>query len=262
MKRLFLAVALIAVFISASAVDGFWNFSLPPFATSSIIGTPPVTIVTPVWATQTGIFNTADGLAIVGTSTATCWALNANVNTIGATTYTIRLQSGDGGDPFLGSFIPRTLYMAIRVTGASTIEIGAMSSLTENPRKLIIASSDGEFVDSIVGINNIGAYSYNYTGPAATLYLYSWASGINFYYLSATNIDDTFIFADSRDAIPLYLLSKVGEVLLNPSDLEVEIYSDKGYKILTTTDPSIGISGLPNGEYIAKTTKGTLKFIR
>lgn len=66
----------------------------------------------------------------------------------------------------------------------------------------------------------------------------------------------------SNDAISSSLLSKVADELVNPTNLEVEVYSVSGVKVLTSSAASISVSGLANGAYIAKTAEGTLKFVK
>jgi len=50
--------------------------------------------------------------------------------------------------------------------------------------------------------------------------------------------------------------------LVNPTALSVEVYSVTGVKALTSNKTSINVSALPLGVYVAKTAKGTLKFIK
>ena len=56
------------------------------------------------------------------------------------------------------------------------------------------------------------------------------------------------------------LLKKSDNKLLNPTNLEVEVYNTLGSRILSSKETSINISGLTKGVYVAKTNAGVLKF--
>lgn len=56
------------------------------------------------------------------------------------------------------------------------------------------------------------------------------------------------------------ILKKSGSELVNPTNLEVEIYNTVGARILSSKDSYINLSGLNKGVYIAKTNAGVLKF--
>ncbi|MDD3319827.1 MAG: hypothetical protein PHS59_00070 [Paludibacter sp.] len=57
------------------------------------------------------------------------------------------------------------------------------------------------------------------------------------------------------------LLNKVGNELVNPTNLEVEVYNTLGARVISSKETSIPVTGLANGVYVAKTTKGYLKFV-
>lgn len=56
------------------------------------------------------------------------------------------------------------------------------------------------------------------------------------------------------------LLKKSANELANPTNLEVEVYSTLGSRILSSKEKRINISGLTKGVYVAKTNAGVLKF--
>ncbi len=56
------------------------------------------------------------------------------------------------------------------------------------------------------------------------------------------------------------ILSKSGNELLNPTNVEVMIYNVLGARILLSNESSIQLVGLAQGVYIAKTNAGILKF--
>jgi hypothetical protein len=58
------------------------------------------------------------------------------------------------------------------------------------------------------------------------------------------------------------LLMKRGEVLVNPSNLKVEIYNISGALVLSSNEATINLSDLPRGIFIAKSKVGVLKFVK
>jgi len=160
-----------------------WNFSIAPFGSTGATGGSAV-------IDKTKNYTTADGLTM-GTDGLVLWTgLTASAKTIDSTTYSYRLQSGGGGAPITPSMIPTTRYLAFNVSGASTIKIGMISSSSTATRSLVIVNAEQTVIDSITNISGTIAatYTYNYTGGASKIYIYSKVSGINFYYLSATNV--------------------------------------------------------------------------
>lgn len=177
---------LIYIALATLSVTGFaqtvWNFSNDPFGVNGATGgSAPIDF--------NKNYTTADGLLVATNGTA-LWGLTANNKTIDGTSYTYRLQSGGGGAAVAPSKIPTTRYLKFNVSGTSTINVGMISSNSTTTRTLIIVNQDESVVDSIVNIGGATAatYTYNYPGPASSLYLYSRTSGINFYYVSATNV--------------------------------------------------------------------------
>ena len=96
------------------------------------------------------------------------------------------------------------------------------------------------------------------TTAAGSIYIYG-DNGIYVYGIDATNVGP---ITGIKDAISSDLLKKAGDALVNPTALSVEVYSVTGVKALTSNKTSINVSALPLGVYVAKTAKGTLKFIK
>lgn len=184
MKKILLFVALSTFSMTIFGQVTTWNFSVAPFGVDGATGG-----AAPIDFTKNYI--TSDGLTI-GTDGTTNWTgLSTNSKTIDGISYTYRLQTGGGGAPVTPSKIPTTRYLKFNVTGASTINIGMMSSSSTATRTLIIVNSDESVVDSITNITGTSpalTYTYNYNGGASSLYLYSRSSGINYYYLSASKV--------------------------------------------------------------------------
>ncbi|MFT3751606.1 MAG: hypothetical protein QM800_01600 [Paludibacter sp.] len=104
-----------------------WNFSNAPF------GATPTVVFTSTF--------TNDGLT-VGTDGTALFAVTANSKTIDGTAYTYRLQTGGGGAPVAPSKIPTTRYLSFSINGASTINVGMISSSSSATRTLIIVNAD------------------------------------------------------------------------------------------------------------------------
>jgi len=231
---LFTAIACMTVFgVNAQTV---WNFSNVPFG-----ATPTVVF--------TSTFTTPDGLT-VGTDGTTNWTgLTANTKTIDGVTYTIRLQTGGGGSPVAPSKIPVTRYLAINVSGPSTINIGMISSSSGASRTLIVVNANESVLDSVVNISGATAstYTYNYTGAASKIYLYSRASGINYYYLSATSV----VITSLNQILTDKGVSFNGSEICNTKGLSLEVYNVLGKRVASSMT-SIPTVNFQKGIYIVR----------
>jgi len=242
-KTLLFATALMLCSVAINA-QKVWNFSLAPY------GATPTVVFTSTF--------TNDALT-VGTDGTALFAVTANTKTIDGTTYTYRLQTGGGGAPVAPSKIPVTRYLSFNVSGASTINIGMMSSSSSATRTLIIVNSDQSVIDSIVSISGTAAatYTYNYTGAASTVYLYSRASGINYYYVSATNV----VLSGVNQVLADKGISYNGTEISNTNGLDIEVYNVVGKKV-AASKTSIQTAGLSKGIYVVRAAgiNETLKF--
>lgn len=239
------AIALVAfVSVNAQGVTKVWNFSEAPF------GASPSVVLTST--------STVDGLT-VGTDGTALFTLTANTKTIDGVTYTYRLQTGGGGAPVAPSLIPTTRYLAFNVGGQSTINVGMMSSNATSTRTLIIVNENQSVIDSIVNIDGAAAakYTYTYTGAASKIYLYSRSSGINYYYVSATNVVMTSVKSILADKG----VSFNGVEITNSNGLELEVYNVLGKKVASAAT-TISTKGFQKGVYIVrvKGSNDALKF--
>jgi len=245
MKKIVLLVAFAATVFAASAVDKTWIFD-----GSSAFGTGP-------GLTGAQETKTIDGLTFNnGTNTNTNFcAITTNTKTINGVTYTHRMQTNGAG--FAGGAdqgVPTQRYLSFNVNGNSTIQYAFITGSSSATRSIII--SDGTSVLNSLSDSNTGTYgSYSYTGGAATLYVYGDAA-INIYMLAVTNL------TAAVQQVSADLLAKQGDALVNPTGLEVEVLSVTGTSVLKSSDLTISLATLPKGIYIAKTSEGTLKFIK
>jgi len=235
MKRtlLFTAIACMTVFgVNAQTV---WNFSNAPFG-----ATPTVVF--------TSTFTTPDGLT-VGTDGTNLFTLEANGKTIDGVAYTQRLKTGGSCSPVAPSKIPVTRYLAFDVSGPSTINIGMISSSSGATRTLIVVNANESVLDSVVNISGTTAstYTYNYTGAASKIYLYSRSSGINYYYLSATSV----VITSLNQILTDKGVSFNGSEICNTKGLSLEVYNVLCKRVASSMT-SIPTANFQKGIYIVR----------
>lgn len=235
---LFFALATFTVFGFGQTI---WNFSQDPFGASGAAGGSAVIDFTK---------NFAHNGLLIGTDGITNWTgLTTNYKTIDGTAYTYRLQTGGGGSPVAPSKIPVTRYLSINVTGNSEIKFGMISSSSSATRTLILVNEGETFLDSIVNIIGTSAltYTYNYSGPATKLYFYSRSSGINFYYVSATNVN----ISGTKNFLFERTISFNGKEIINSKNVDIEVFNVLG-KLVASSNKNIKTAGLPSGIYMVR----------
>ena len=118
---------------------------------------------------------TKNGLTVAATSEKTV-TIDANSKSIDGYSFTKRLKLGG-----VGSTTSR--YASIDIPGSGTITIYGMSSSSSEARTLNLAT--GTFTNVVASLTNdgkaIGSVTYEYTGEATTVYVYSAGSGVNLY---------------------------------------------------------------------------------
>ncbi len=242
MKKTLLSLAMAFGAIVAVNAQTVWNFSEAPYGAS-----PTVSFASTF--TENGLTVGTDGTAL--------FSLTANTKTIDGTTYSYRLQTGGGGAPVSPSFIPTTRYLKFDVTGPTTINVGMISSNASAERTLVIVNTDESFVDSISHIVGSAAatYTYNYTGAATSLYLYSKSSGINYYYVS------TGVYSGVNKVLTDKGVAYNGTEVTNSNNLPIEVYNVLGKRVASATT-AISTANFQKGIYIVRVTgtKDVLKF--
>jgi len=249
---LFLAVAFLAIGMNAQKV---WNFSNTPFGTA-----------VPTYTTTT----IADGLKIMAADLTTVIVdANGKKNlTASAASFTHRIKMGGSGAPdrLTAPNMPTTRALVFNVSGPGLIKICCLSSSSSAARKITITNgtdslgffdAPGTYTDAET--NTVGLQTFNYTGGAATLYLYSPSSGVNIYYLEAT----TYSGAPSKVNTPLAdsgLKINTHEIY-NPKNLAIEVYSILGKKLANSTT-NISTKNFQKGIYFVRIagTNEALKF--
>lgn len=265
---LIIAVALTTVVALNAQQTKIWNLGGDPtvgnaWATSAGIGKGDGTEGNPAFPVS------IDGLAMTGIST------NANMGAVNASPKTFtdannvsyefanRFQFNGGGYPGAANTdatpsvnMPTQRFLSINVTGNSTIYAIGITGSSSTARSIFV--TDGT---NLVGKMDFPAASVlndatvNYTGNAATLYLFCNAA-CNLAYLSATNVATSSV----KSILSNKGISFNGTEITNPNGLELEVYSAIGTKIITS-NTAISAKKLQKGVYIvrAKGTKDVLK---
>jgi hypothetical protein len=163
---LFIALAFIAFNLNA---QNFWNFT------------------DEIWEAKNYTESTTiDGLTINASESGVI-AIDANDKSIDGYSFTKRLKLGGTGSA-------TSRNVSFPVTGSCKIIVyGMASSSGATDRSLIIHNGTTELHREILLGDKIYKQEYDYIGEAATLYLYSSTSGLNFYAIkveSLMNIKD------------------------------------------------------------------------
>ena len=132
---------------------------------------------------------TVDGLAIYAISTAAV-AIDGSNKTFEDYTFTYRLKLGGTGAFDAAGTTPVSRVLAFPVSGNTSIKIIAThSSSTGDNRFLVVAagSKTNEIgrLEVVAGASPV-SQTFEYTGGASTIYVFSASSGINLYLIKAT----------------------------------------------------------------------------
>jgi len=265
-KTLLLSTMILIAVVTVNAqAKKIWNLGgdptvatngAPVFPISAGIGTGDGTTGNPAYPVN------INGLLITGISTnANMGAVNASAKTFTdansvAYSFANRFQFNGAGytgavntDVNPGTYnMPNQRYLSFKVLGNSTIYAIGVSGSSSSPRSLFV--TDGT---TFIGKMDFPASSalndatVNYTGPAATLYVFGNQS-INLCYLSATNYD-------THTAISPVLVDKGvsfnGSEILNDKGLNLEVYNVVGKKI-ATSKTSISTANFQKGVYLVR----------
>lgn len=252
-KTLLLAViALLAIGVNAQKA---WNFSNAPFGTAL-----------PTYAATTIV----DGLKIMASDVATV-VVDANGKknlTASAASFTHRIKMGGSGSPdrLTAPYMPTTRALVFNVSGPGQIKICCLSSSGSADRKITITNgtdslgffnAPGVYTDAET--NTVGLQTFNYTGAAATLYLYSPSSGVNIYYLEVTSYSG--VPSNIKELMINKGITVTNNEIRNTNKASLEVFSVLGKKIMTTTE-NIQLKGMQKGIYFVRIagTNQSLKF--
>ncbi|MDR3704523.1 MAG: hypothetical protein P4L28_01285 [Paludibacteraceae bacterium] len=268
MKKLFLAVALVAASLSAGALTSpTYTFFAPNSVTEN--GTAVTADVTLTSGNSATFVSTATGgsgtLTYVTTSTS---APSYNYKTTNSAFHIY----GNAGTTSADSV---QLYSRFTIPNKSTFTLGAFTTTGGNltvhyaPNGTTTRGITVSVNGTVVLTSAPASYTtkYEYVSASTPLAAGTYAAGTvvitgytNTILLYGIDIDGVTL--GIKDAISSDILKKTGDALVNPTALSVDVYSVTGVKALTSNKTSINVSALPQGVYVAKTAKGTLKFIK
>lgn len=155
-------------------------------------------------------------------------------------TFTQRYKTGGAGSP-------TGRHFAFHVSGACTITLYALSSSSSASRTINIAA--GAFsqvvgtIDIPANATTLQARSYAYTGGANDIFIYSSASGVNFYGIKVTGatVSDAGTSDITEDDPTLNEPSNKSQTVVRGQAIEPIVFVAGG------TATSISVSGLPAG---------------
>ena len=252
MKKILLGAILLAGATTMFA-QKTWNFSET--------GKFPVQTITTT--------TTIDGLKIMATTDATV-AIDANTKKNGTYSFTQRLKyGGSGGFTAENRYMPTTRALVFQVSGPGTITVCCLSSSSSANRRLILTNG----IDSISSFSAPGTYSdadgntvpmetFNYTGGAATLYLYSVSSGVNIYLLDVSSAINIVDFINTPKTSIFFSFN--GSEIVNAKGLPLQVFNASGKEVVSSSETTIPTTQLSKGVYIVREvgTENALKFVR
>ena len=186
--------------------------------------------------------------------------IDSNTKRNGSYSFTQRLRLGGAGTAT--DNLPTARALSFAVSGAGNITVACLSSSSGEDRALVLTNG----TDVLHTFTAPGTYSnedganipletYNYTGGAATLYLYSLSSGVNVY-LIKSEAGSSSISNPVADQIYFN-----GSEIINAKGLNLQVYNTLGKLVHTSNDSHISMNNLQGGIYIVRIegVKGALK---
>jgi hypothetical protein len=193
-----------------SGTSTFWNFSDSQF---SGLGT----------ITDS---KTVDGLTILASV-----VVEDNSKSCDGIDFTRRAKTGGSG------VYGQSRAFEFGVTGPCTIDVYAMSAKSSEERNYVIASSASNVLVTNVAGASISKATYEYTGGAATLDIYSTSSGVNFY-----GIRVTYASSSQPEAAPsLSSATNASQTVTAGTAIQNIVYTASG------TANNISVANLPAG---------------
>ncbi|MDR0412912.1 MAG: hypothetical protein LBH61_03810 [Dysgonamonadaceae bacterium] len=148
--------------------------------------------------TETRVF---DGLTVVAIDGASV-TIEGNSKKIDDFSFTKRLKTGGGGfEDGASDVLPTKRYLSFPVSGNAKITVYAMSSSSSQERQMIVSNGTQIINEPTVGGASLEKHEINYEGEATTIYLYSRASGLNFYAVSREQAGTGIPTVESNKAV-------------------------------------------------------------
>lgn len=186
MKKILLSVFSVLTLSAVAVQAQTWNFSSEEWQSAPVAG----------GTTINGLTNySANSKASIGGSNKK-YTLNGKEHT-----FTHTFKFGENGSFDEDGVTPLTGILSFEVEGNATISVvGTHASSNGDPRELVVAAKDGETLselgyftvwqkndtsapDGMAGALNSGTFQY--TGNATTIYVYSRIGGVNLYLIES-----------------------------------------------------------------------------
>jgi hypothetical protein len=147
--------------------------------------------------------------------------------------------------------------LPVGATVITTVTIGTGTTYTiEGQIPQTIAFAPGTTMNTFTIMNRAVISGFNFYANAQLT-----DDALKLIKQSCDWVSELGILSSVQKVISNNLLNKKGTELVNPTNLEVEIYNTVGARILSSKDANINLSGLNKGVYVAKTNAGVLKFV-
>ncbi|MDD3194668.1 MAG: hypothetical protein PHU68_02565 [Paludibacter sp.] len=233
-------VLILSLFIAGASVltvqaQKEWTFDKAPFEATTYSQT-----------------TTLDGLTVYATEGKTV-VIDENNKRNGEYAFTHRLKFGGSGtiaDSENAPFLPSERAISFPVTGPTTVKIAALSSSSSTDRTLVMSdgitslhtfAAPGSYSE---GTDNVPLETYQYTGGAGTLYIWSPSSGVNLYMVATSTT--TGISKVTIDGV-----SFNGREIVNENQVRLEVYNILGNKVAESTS-NISMVEQGRGIYFVK----------
>lgn len=236
-------VLILSLFIAGASVltvqaQKEWTFDKAPFEATTYSQT-----------------TTLDGLTVYATEGKTV-VIDDNNKRNGEYSFTRRLKFGGSGtiaDSENAPFLPSERAISFPVTGPTTVKIAALSSSSGTDRTLVMSdgitslhtfAAPGSYSE---GTDNVPLETYQYTGGAGTLYIWSPSSGVNLYLVAtSTGGGATGVAKVTIDGV-----SFNGREIVNENQVRLEVYNILGNKVAESTS-NISMVEQGRGIYFVK----------
>lgn len=269
MKKLFLAVALVAASLTVSAqivvpanqLCNYMDIQAHATTLSAVVPTSTTPSIAPNGTKFWGYYNNttlAESAMSWNVKTAynTAIPMPELVGVVDTLKSGTQYRAASGGHIDLGALtMPTSGKMKVYFQPNGDSDRGVTISV----KGTVVATKSGSGVK--LGAIRPG-YVCEYTLPAG-----SYAAG-EIVVTAITNTSnivgigiENVVAASTSDAISSGLLKKVGDVLENKNNLDVTVVS-LGGATFTSSESEINISALPAGVYVASTKEGSLKFVK
>lgn len=141
-------------------------------------------------------------------------------------------------------------------SGATVITTVTKGDETTAPFPQTIAFAPGTIMNTFTIMNRAVISGFNYFANAQLT-----EDAFKLIKQSCDWVSELGVLSAIPSVVPNSLLNKKGNELVNPTNLDVEIYNTVGTRILSSKNANINLSGLNKGVYVAKTNAGVLKFV-